>query len=170
VRDGGSERTWHCTLALPTQFMRPSPPISAYPEIDDFTAATKRLAELRAVRPGTTLMGPQIGFLGEYGLDVSSMCWFYLVNQLRYHSWLLGLWLQAHEELYCRYCIYTKILFFPYVPARSLQFHISQLLVSTSAISRACAGLPISNSMIRMLPALTGSSRWYLRRAKHRTW
>ena len=37
-----------------------------------------------------------------------SLCWFYLVNWIRYHSWLLGHWLQAHEELYCRYCIYTN--------------------------------------------------------------
>jgi hypothetical protein len=71
---------------------------------------------------------------------------FCLVNQMRYHSRLLGHWLQAHEELNCRYCIYTKILFFLYVPARSLRFHINHLLVSASAMSRACAGLPISNT------------------------
>ncbi|KAJ6569886.1 hypothetical protein B0H10DRAFT_2109168 [Mycena sp. CBHHK59/15] len=43
--------------------------------------------------------------------------------------------------------IYTKTLFFLYVPACSLQFHISHPLVSTSAMSRACAGLPISNTL-----------------------
>ncbi|KAJ6616479.1 hypothetical protein B0H10DRAFT_2037227 [Mycena sp. CBHHK59/15] len=41
------------------------------------------------------------------------------------------------------YCIYTKILVFLYVPADSIEFHISQ---HPRTLPRACAGLLISNT------------------------
>ncbi|KAJ7939435.1 hypothetical protein B0H13DRAFT_1850729 [Mycena leptocephala] len=46
-----------------------------------------------------------------------------------------------------------------YVPACSLRFHISQHLVSTSAISRACARLPISNTSESISQPKEGENR-----------